>query len=96
MERAAKAWYLISEWLSTFCPTLVVTDAQTIQDYYRERYGKESVFIPYGAEMGKVETAAVLDKLDLEPGRYFLYVSRMEPENHRSKCARPSNRWRPR
>ena len=24
----------------------------------------------------------MLAKLGLEPGRYFLYVSRMEPENH--------------
>jgi glycosyltransferase involved in cell wall biosynthesis len=81
-NRLAKAWYLVSEWLATFCPTEVVTDALTIQRYYRERYGKESTFIPYGAEIGKVATAAVLDQLGLEPGRYFLYVSRMEPENH--------------
>ena len=46
------------------------------------RYGKATVFIPYGAEVGKVEGCGTLAKLGLEPGRYFLYVSRMEPENH--------------
>jgi glycosyltransferase involved in cell wall biosynthesis len=81
-NRVARAWYLASEWLSTFCPTVVVTDARTIQEYYRERYGKQSVFIPYGAEVGKVASAGVLAGLGLEAGRYFLYVSRMEPENH--------------
>ena len=81
-NRLAKAWYLVSEWLSTFCPTAVVTDAQTIRAYYRERYRKESVFIPYGAEIGKVAGMDALSRLGLEPGRYFLYVSRMEPENH--------------
>ncbi len=81
-NRAARAWYLMSEWLSKFCPTLVITDAKTIQEYYRERYRKESVFIPYGAELGKVESAEVLDRLKLEKGGYFLYVSRLEPENH--------------
>jgi glycosyltransferase involved in cell wall biosynthesis len=81
-NRIAKGWYLISEWLATFCPTLVITDALTIQQYYLERYGKRSTFIPYGAELGKLETAAVLHQLDLQPGKYFLYVSRMEPENH--------------
>jgi glycosyltransferase involved in cell wall biosynthesis len=81
-NRAARAWYLVSEWLSKFCPTLVVTDALTIQEYYRERYRKESVFIPYGAEVGKVESAEALAGLGLEAGRYFLYVSRLEPENH--------------
>jgi glycosyltransferase involved in cell wall biosynthesis len=81
-NRAARAWYLVSEWLATFCPNKVVTDARTIQDYYRTCYRKDSVFIPYGAATGKVATAAVLNELGLEPGRYFLYVSRLEPENH--------------
>jgi glycosyltransferase involved in cell wall biosynthesis len=81
-NRLAKAWYLASEWLATFCPAVVITDALTIQDYYRERYGKQSRFIPYGAEIGKVTTVAALQKLGLEPGKYFLYVSRLEPENH--------------
>jgi glycosyltransferase involved in cell wall biosynthesis len=81
-NRLAKAWYLVSEWLSTFCPTVIVTDARAIQQYYRARYRKDSTFIPYGAETGKLETSSVLDQLGLERGRYFLYVSRMEPENH--------------
>jgi glycosyltransferase involved in cell wall biosynthesis len=81
-NRAARAWYLVSEWLSKFCPTVVVTDALTIQEYYRRRWGKESVFIPYGAAVGKVESREVLDELGLQAGHYFLYVSRLEPENH--------------
>jgi glycosyltransferase involved in cell wall biosynthesis len=81
-NRLAKTWYLVSEWLATFCPTQVITDAETIQQYYLERYHKQSVFIPYGAPLGKLDSADVLEKLGLERGRYFLYVSRMEPENH--------------
>jgi glycosyltransferase involved in cell wall biosynthesis len=81
-NRLAKGWYLVSEWLATLFPTSVVTDAETIREYYRSRYGKDSIFIPYGAELGKVESAGVLNQLGLERGRYFLYVSRMEPENH--------------
>jgi glycosyltransferase involved in cell wall biosynthesis len=80
-NRLAKGWYLASEWLSTFCPTIVITDASAIQEYYRSRYRKKTVFIPYGAEVGRVETRVELNRLGLEPGRYFLYVSRMEPEN---------------
>jgi glycosyltransferase involved in cell wall biosynthesis len=81
-NRLAKSWYLISERLSTFCPSVMVTDARAIQEYYRFRYRKESVFIPYGAEVGPVQSCDVLQELGLEPRRYFLYVSRMEPENH--------------
>ena len=78
----ARAWYLASEWLSTVLPSTVITDAKAIQDYYRERYGKDSTFIPYGAPLGKVAGTGALAALGLEPGRYLLYVSRMEPENH--------------
>jgi len=78
----AKGWYRVSEWLATFCPSATVTDARKIDEYYLERYGKHSEFIPYGAETGKLESAEVLTALGLEHGRYLLYVSRMEPENN--------------
>ncbi len=81
-NKLARTWYLISEWLATFCPTVVVTDARKIAEYYLERYRKTSDFIPYGAEVGLVESSAVLSRLGLEHRGYFLYVSRMEPENN--------------
>jgi hypothetical protein len=49
---AAKSWYRMSEWLATWMPNAVVTDAQAIADYYRERYRRERVFPlrePHGA-----------------------------------------------
>src|SRR5262249_54137491 len=73
---------LVSEWLATVLPTATVTDAQRIADYYRARYRKSTTFIPYGATTGKVATQDILKRLGLEPGRYFFYVSRMEPENN--------------
>jgi glycosyltransferase involved in cell wall biosynthesis len=81
-NRAGQLWYLISERLATFMPNVVITDARAIADYYMTRYGKRSTFIPYGADLGCVETSEALSKLGLERGRYFLYVSRMEPENN--------------
>ena len=78
----ARAWYLISEWLTTFCPSRVVTDAEQIAAYYRTRWGKATTFIPYGAETGPAAGNGTLTRLGLEPGRYLLYVSRMEPENN--------------
>jgi glycosyltransferase involved in cell wall biosynthesis len=81
-NRLARAWYEGSEYLATVFPNVVVSDAERIADYYRERYGRDSVFIPYGAPLGKVSGTDTLRQLGLEPGRYFLYVSRMEPENN--------------
>jgi glycosyltransferase involved in cell wall biosynthesis len=78
----AKGWYLLSEWMATWCCSAVVTDAERIRDYYLRRYGKHSSFIPYGAETGKVQGIDALRELGLEPRKYVLYVSRMEPENN--------------
>lgn len=78
----ARLWYHVSEGLATFCPDVIVTDAAEIQRYYRDSYGAPSVFIPYGAETGKVDSRATLHALGLEPGRYLLYVTRFEPENN--------------
>ena len=81
-NRLAKAWYQVSEWLATWMPNVVVTDAAAIAEYYKQRYHRSSTMISYGAEVGPVESTAVLDRLNLEPRKYFLYVSRMEPENN--------------
>lgn len=78
----ARGWYALSERLTTVFPTAVVTDAQTIADYYLERHGQPSWFIPYGAATGPVETREALDRCGIEPGGYWLYVSRLEPENN--------------
>ncbi|HYL37747.1 MAG TPA: DUF1972 domain-containing protein [Bryobacteraceae bacterium] len=81
-NRLARSWYRVSERLATFCPNAVVTDARKIAEYYQQRYRKRTWFIPYGAETGKLGTAEILQRLGLERDRYFLYVSRMEPENN--------------
>lgn len=77
-----RAWYRMSEWLSTWCPNEIVTDARVIETYYRERYGAESTFIAYGATLERTAGRETLDRLGLDPGRYVLYVSRLEPENN--------------
>jgi glycosyltransferase involved in cell wall biosynthesis len=77
-----QAWYRMSEWLSTKFPNSIVTDAEAIRTYYRETYAKESTMIPYGADPVAVSSQDVLTQLSLRPRSYFLYVSRLEPENN--------------
>jgi glycosyltransferase involved in cell wall biosynthesis len=81
-NRIGKAYYKLSEWLATWCPTAIVTDAENIFQYYLQRYHKLSTFIAYGASVGRVPGKATLEGLGLEAQRYFLYVSRLEPENN--------------
>ena len=77
-----KLWYLSGEFFSTLLPNEIVSDAKVIQNYYWDRYRKKSTFIPYGANAGKACTIKVLDKFDVKPNEYILYVSRLEPENN--------------
>jgi len=77
-----KLWYLFGEFFAVILPNEIISDAKVIRDYYRERYNKDSVFIPYGARTEKVESKDVLDRFGLVPNEYILYVSRLEPENN--------------
>ena len=81
-NRLGKAYYHLCEYLSTCFPNAIVTDARVIEQYYRNRYGAQSVFIPYGAITEKPQTHEILEEIGLAPGEYFLYVSRFEPENN--------------
>jgi glycosyltransferase involved in cell wall biosynthesis len=77
-----KAYYHLGEYLSTRFPNVIVTDAKVIQQYYRNQYDAASIFIPYGVTAVKEPGHDILDEHGLIPGEYFLYVSRLEPENN--------------
>jgi glycosyltransferase involved in cell wall biosynthesis len=79
---AARAYYRISERLATIIPNAVVTDAEVIRDYYLKQYRTASVMIAYGTECERISSVAVLDQLGVRSREYFLYVSRLEPENN--------------
>jgi glycosyltransferase involved in cell wall biosynthesis len=79
---AGRAYYRLSEFLSTIIPNTIVTDAAVIREYYLKQYRKPSVMIAYGADCTPTESTAVLDQLKIRPRDYFLYVSRLEPENN--------------
>jgi glycosyltransferase involved in cell wall biosynthesis len=75
-------YYLLAEWLATKLPNEVVTDARVIQDYYLTRYQTESTMIAYGAEVERRADSQAVREWGVEPNRYVLYVSRLEPENN--------------
>jgi glycosyltransferase involved in cell wall biosynthesis len=81
-SRLGRWYYQACAWLSPKLPIVLITDAHVIAAHYRERYGKRTVFIPYGSETVQVPPGDEIRRLGLEPGRYLLYVSRLEPENH--------------
>jgi glycosyltransferase involved in cell wall biosynthesis len=80
--RLGRRYYRLAEYLSTLLPNEMVTDAQVIQDYYLARHKTASTMIAYGSEVERRPDRAAVRKWRVEPNRYVLYVSRLEPENN--------------
>lgn len=80
-----KAYYFIASLLvALFCRN-VISDSTSMQSYYRRTFFKETHFIPYGIPepqpVSSEKRSAVLEQYGLEPGRYFLQITRFEPDN---------------
>ena len=89
LEHKRKKWgalgrryYRMAEYLSTILPNEMVTDAQVIQNYYLARHKTNSTMIAYGSEVERRPDRSSVRKWRVEPNRYVLYVSRLEPENN--------------
>jgi glycosyltransferase involved in cell wall biosynthesis len=89
LERKRKKWgfagrtyYRLSEYLSTLIPSVIVTDASVIREYYMQTYHAQSTMIAYGTRCDREETTQVLEQLKVKSRQYVLYVSRLEPENN--------------
>ncbi len=77
-----RSYYLLAERLSTVLPNVTITDAQVIHDYYLARYNAPSTMIAYGSEVERKPDRDTVKRWRVEPNRYILYVSRLEPENN--------------
>jgi len=79
---AGQKYYLRMEALAVRCSDLLIADAIGIQEYYREKFDADTVYLAYGAPIQSGEESAKLAELGLEPRGYHLVVARFEPENH--------------
>ena len=60
----------------------LIADNMGIQDYYKEKYGKESKFLAYGATIYDHYNVDYLKEYGLAANDYFILVARLEPENN--------------
>ena len=81
-NRIGRAYYRLCAWAAAHLPVSLVTDARVIQDYYARAYGRRTDYFPYGTDLEPVPDDGTLARVGLKPGRYVLYVSRLEPENN--------------
>jgi glycosyltransferase involved in cell wall biosynthesis len=79
--KIAKSYIQFAEYLSTKLPNIYLTDSQTVQSYYQNKYGSIPPYIPYGSEIEIVPPGGVLKRFNLVAGKYILFVGRLVPEN---------------
>lgn len=60
----------------------LIADNMGIQDYYKEKYGKESKYLAYGASIYDNYSDRYLKEYGLMRHGYLLIIARLEPENN--------------
>jgi glycosyltransferase involved in cell wall biosynthesis len=75
-------WLKKSEsWAARFAD-VVIADSPVIAERYKTEYGRDTIYIPYGANVDVAPAGtATLEKFGLTPHRYLLFVGRLVPEN---------------
>lgn len=61
---------------------VLIADSVVIAEIWRETFGVESEFVPYGAPVLDPQPTNRIEELGLRPGKYRLVVARMVPENN--------------
>ena len=79
---AGQKYYKFAEWLATKLSFELVRDSNELKRYFEKKYGKDSNYIAYGAPLQQSRESSILAQFDLEPGNYFLMITRFEPENN--------------
>jgi glycosyltransferase involved in cell wall biosynthesis len=89
IERQRKKWnwmgravYQAGESFSARFSDALIADAEVIAEYYRRNYVATPEVIAYGSDFPVERDTDVLQRLGVSPRGYFLYVSRLEPENN--------------
>ena len=78
----AKAYLRFAERNAPRWSDRAITDSHVVADVFAQRYGERIGVVPYGVADPGHEGRGALERLGLEPGRYVLFVGRLEPENN--------------
>ena len=81
-NRYASTYLRWAERVAPRCANVTITDSRSVQALYKEKFGVETCFIPYGAAMDGIDTGEYLQRFDLKPRHYVLFVGRLEEENN--------------
>jgi glycosyltransferase involved in cell wall biosynthesis len=81
-SRLGRAIFRAGGWMTARNAGALICDSRAIGAIWRERFGRGSTFIPYGAPVLSDVARDRLEELDLQSEPYLLVVARLAPENN--------------
>ena len=81
-SRFVQKFLLQAEKLAIKYANAYIADSEVIQTYLFSKYGINSEYIAYGAEVLVNEDEEVLKEYNVQRDNYFLLIARLEPENN--------------
>ncbi|MFZ4522019.1 MAG: DUF1972 domain-containing protein [Bacteroidales bacterium] len=81
-NRLLKFFIRKAEGMAVRSSDLLVADSPHIKEYFQTTHGMDSLFIPYGAEVLQKPDPDSLHGFKVEPGSYYLAISRIQSDNN--------------
>lgn len=73
-------YLLLAARFATLTADQLIVDSQAIGDLYQQRFGAKSSYVAYGAEIVPSQGQDWLERFNLQPQGYHLFVGRLTPE----------------
>ncbi|MDC6366487.1 MULTISPECIES: DUF1972 domain-containing protein [Flavobacteriaceae] len=81
-SKPVRKFLKIAEKLAINTSDNLISDSVGIENYIKEKYGKDSEFIAYGANLFSKPNESILEEYKLKPYEYNMLIARLEPENN--------------
>ena len=80
-SKPAKLWLFLNEVIGSNTATAPIADHPEIARHVEKRCRNRAIMIPYGSDIIGAASDQPVRELGLTPGRYFVSIARIEPEN---------------
>ncbi len=77
-----KGYFRAAARISLKTATAIVNDSEAMRQFYKQRFGRNSYFIAYGADIEESSNPSLIEPFGLERNGYYLIASRLVPENN--------------
>jgi glycosyltransferase involved in cell wall biosynthesis len=78
----ASAVLRLGEKAAIMCPNATMVVSGSLQNYFEEKYRKQTILVPNGTRLRMRYSGGFLDSVNLKPDEYVLFLGRFSPEKN--------------